>query len=79
MLRSETLLGPARRGRPTRIMVTMPTEAVTDPDLVREMLVAGMDCMRINCAHDTDGAVESDAREPARGREADPSAGLSRG
>ena len=53
MLRSETLLGPARRGRPTRIMVTMPTEAATDPDLVREMLVAGMDCMRINCAHDT--------------------------
>ncbi len=52
-LRSEALLGPARPGRPTRIMVTMPTEAATDPDLVREMLVAGMDCMRINCAHDT--------------------------
>ena len=34
-------------------MVTMPTEAASDPALVREMLVAGMDCMRINCAHDT--------------------------
>jgi pyruvate kinase len=34
-------------------MVTMPTEAAHNPALVREMLVAGMDCMRINCAHDT--------------------------
>ena len=54
--RTEALLGPAARGRPTRIMVTMPTEAASDPDLVREMLLAGMDCMRINCAHD--GAPE---------------------
>ena len=37
---------------PTRIMVTMPTEAATDPGLVRDLLVAGMDCARINCAHD---------------------------
>jgi pyruvate kinase len=50
--RSKALLGPARRGRPTRIMVTMPTEAARNADLVREMLVAGMDCARINCAHD---------------------------
>ena len=50
--RTAALLGPAPRGRPTRIMVTMPTQAATDPDLVREMLVRGMDCMRINCAHD---------------------------
>jgi len=51
-LRTEALLGRAPRGRPTRIMVTMPTEAASEPSLVREMLVAGMDCMRINCAHD---------------------------
>jgi pyruvate kinase len=50
--RTAALLGPVPRGRPTRIMVTMPTEAAHDPVLVREMLVAGMDCMRINCAHD---------------------------
>ena len=50
--RTAALLGPAPRRRPTRIMVTMPTEAAHDPALVREMLVAGMDCMRINCAHD---------------------------
>jgi pyruvate kinase len=50
--RTRALLGPAPRGRPTRIMVTMPTEAASDPNLVREMLARGMDCMRINCAHD---------------------------
>jgi len=51
-LRTDALLGAVPRGRPTRIMVTMPTEAAHDPALVREMLVAGMDCIRINCAHD---------------------------
>jgi pyruvate kinase len=52
--RTAALLGPVRRRRPTRIMVTMPTEAASDAALVREMLVAGMDCMRINCAHDSE-------------------------
>jgi pyruvate kinase len=51
-VRTAALLGPVPRRRPTRIMITMPTEAAHDPALVREMLVAGMDCMRINCAHD---------------------------
>ena len=50
--RTEALLGRRPRHRPTRIMVTMPSEAAGDPALVRDMLVAGMDCMRINCAHD---------------------------
>ena len=52
-LRTEALLGPVPLGRPTRIMVTMPTEAAHDPVLVREMLIAGMNCIRINCAHDS--------------------------
>ena len=52
-VRTAALLGPIPRRRPTRIMVTMPAEAATDAGLVREMLVAGMDCMRINCAHDS--------------------------
>ena len=47
------LLGPPRPGRRTRIMVTVPTEAATDPALVGELLRAGMDSMRINCAHDS--------------------------
>jgi pyruvate kinase len=51
--RTAALLGPVPRRRSTQIMVTMPTEAASDPALVREMLLAGMDCMRINCAHDT--------------------------
>ena len=33
-------------------MVTMPSEAASDYLLVRELVAAGMDCMRINCAHD---------------------------
>lgn len=46
------LLGSLRRGRVTRIMVTMPTEAAGDPALVRRLMEEGMDCARINCAHD---------------------------
>src|SRR5262249_6918918 len=38
--------------RKVRIMVTMPPEAATDYTLVRDLLSHGMDCMRINCAHD---------------------------
>jgi len=33
-------------------MVTMPTEAANDPLLIAQLLANGMDCMRINCAHD---------------------------
>jgi len=47
------LLGPTRPGRRVRIMVTMPSEAATDPRLVRELVAGGMDCARINCAHDS--------------------------
>lgn len=50
-MRAEELLGSPER-RSVRIMVTMPTEAATDYDLVRNLLAAGMDVMRINCAHD---------------------------
>lgn len=49
---SEILLGPPPPGRNVRIMVTMPSEATTDYDLVRDLVLQGMDCMRINCAHD---------------------------
>ena len=49
---AEALLGPSPVGRNVRIMVTMPPEAATDYDLVRDLLRHGMDCMRINCAHD---------------------------
>jgi pyruvate kinase len=49
---TDALLGPAPDGRTVRIMVTMPGEAGSDYPLVRDLVAAGMDCMRINCAHD---------------------------
>ncbi len=49
---TEALLGPMPPGRSVRIMVTMPSEAAGDYTLVHSLLAAGMDCMRINCAHD---------------------------
>ena len=55
---TDRLLGPQPSHRQVRIMVTMPSEAASDYPLVRELLVRGMDCMRINCAHD-DAAIWS--------------------
>jgi len=49
---TELLLGPEPEGRRVRIMVTMPSEAATDYGLVRDLVAGGMNCMRINCAHD---------------------------
>lgn len=46
------LLGPRPRARFVRIMVTLPSEAADDPALIRALLEGGMDCARINCAHD---------------------------
>lgn len=50
--RSDALLGPATGGRRVRVMVTMPTEAADDPTIIHSLLEAGMNIMRINCAHD---------------------------
>lgn len=50
------LFGPAASGRDVRIMVTMPSEAAEEYSLVHRLLEQGMDCMRINCAHDDAGA-----------------------
>ena len=49
---TEALLGTAPAKRTARIMVTMPTEAADSPSLIQQLLANGMDCMRINCAHD---------------------------
>lgn len=49
---TEKLLGPRPEGRHTHIMVTMPTDAAYDYELVLNLLDRGMSCMRINCAHD---------------------------
>ncbi len=50
---TEALLGPAPKDRDVRIMVTMSSEAADDYGLVRDLVAHGMNCMRINCAHDT--------------------------
>ena len=47
---AERLLGPLPSRRAVRIVVTLPKEAAKDPELARELLAAGMDCARINCA-----------------------------
>ena len=47
-----SILGPRPTQRNTRIMVTMPSEAATDVQLIRDLLQRGMDIMRVNCAHD---------------------------
>jgi pyruvate kinase len=49
---AKALLGEANKGRRTRIMVTLPSEAADNYILVERMLMAGMNCARINCAHD---------------------------
>lgn len=48
------LLGPVPRGREVRVMVTMPSEAAHSYELIRDLVDAGMDVMRVNCAHDSE-------------------------
>ena len=53
---AQALFGSAPKERAVRIMVTLPSLAAHDDDLVNDMVAAGMDIARINCAHD--GAAE---------------------
>lgn len=46
------LFGPLPSHRPSHILVTLPDSAATNPDLANQLIAAGMDCARINCAHD---------------------------
>jgi pyruvate kinase len=50
---TEKLFGADAPQRGARIMVTMPSEAASNSALVMDLLHAGMDCQRINCAHDS--------------------------
>jgi pyruvate kinase len=56
---SDHLLGPVPKGRAVRVMVTMPSEAAQSYELVKGLIEAGMDVMRINCAHDSEREWES--------------------
>lgn len=48
----QAILGTHPEGRDVSIMVTLPTEAAQNATLVAEMIAAGMNVARINCAHD---------------------------
>ncbi len=71
---SDSLLGRSRPDRSARIMVTAPTELAWDVDGIRDMIHAGMDILRINCAHDDEetwGRMIANVRQAERdtGRE----------
>lgn len=53
------ILGKHPAGRDVNIMVTLPTDAASNPTLVEEMIGAGMNVARINCAHDGPAAWEA--------------------
>lgn len=68
------LLGAMQGNRDVRVMVTLPSDALTDRNLIPALVEAGMEVARINCAHD-DVAAWRDLIEQvrqaslARGRE----------
>jgi pyruvate kinase len=47
------VLGDHPERRAVRIMVTLPSEAASSPELVAELVRRGATCFRVNCAHDT--------------------------
>lgn len=52
---AKALLGYRSKKRRSRIMVTLPYQAADDYQLVHDMVACGMNCARINCAHDDPG------------------------
>ncbi|MGC4107640.1 MAG: pyruvate kinase [Thermomicrobiales bacterium] len=50
---ADALLGPGTSTREARIMVTSATELADDVDQLAAMLDAGMNVLRVNCAHDS--------------------------
>jgi pyruvate kinase len=53
---TDKLFGKSQVPGHTRLMVTLPTEAATDPFLVRTLVQDGMQIARINTAHDDEEA-----------------------
>jgi pyruvate kinase len=49
---TNNLFGKPPSDRRVRIMVTLPGDVAEDYSLIKDMLVHGMNCARINCAHD---------------------------
>jgi pyruvate kinase len=69
--RAKALFGQGPANRETRIMVTLPSEAASEDGLIRSLVAAGMDCARINSAHDAEAAwIEMAAHVRAASAEA---------
>jgi pyruvate kinase len=56
---ADAILGAGQHGRDTRIMVTLPTEAGKDPSVLQALVEHGVECVRINCAHDSQAVWEA--------------------
>jgi pyruvate kinase len=69
--RAVSLLGP-RRDREVRILVTLPATAATDRRWVNQLIAAGTDAVRINCAHDGPEVWSAMIRNARRARRAAP-------
>lgn len=54
--RADALLGPLSPESPVRLMVTLPPEAALDRDFATRLARAGVEAVRINCAHDDETA-----------------------
>lgn len=52
IINTDRIFGPLSARRDTRIMVTLPAVFAGDYPMIRELMQKGMDCARINCAHD---------------------------
>jgi pyruvate kinase len=49
---ADDALGPIATSGAVRVMVTMPSEAGDDPEIIERLVAHGMTLMRVNCAHD---------------------------
>lgn len=52
-IHTQELFGNTLQQRRVRIMVTLPTEAASNYELIKKLIQQGTDCVRINCAHNT--------------------------
>lgn len=53
---TEELLGPPSPHSPVRLLVTLPSAAADDPTFMTRLADLGVEAVRINCAHDDEGA-----------------------
>ncbi|MGK7886819.1 MAG: pyruvate kinase [Crocosphaera sp.] len=56
---TDELFGHPPNHRQVRIMVTLPSHAATDETFILDLVQRGVDCLRINCAHDSQVEWES--------------------